>query len=163
MDLELALERSLVYEYLLHNAARVKMHISNRKILNIPGLIVPNYLVDFESVILGNRVDYTVSLCNYGPNAALIRLIETPKKDKSQNKGKTSRYKIILLYITFKSIGFTFQLTKKYLQMGETTEIFINFWPTVEVYSTEVPQEVYEDIVLEVHAPSAIFVVNISF
>lgn len=88
MDLELALERTLAYEYLLLNPSKVKLHNFNRKILAIPGLSVPTYVVDLESVILGNCVDYTVSLCNYGPGHAFIRLVEPVKKEKTLDKGK---------------------------------------------------------------------------
>lgn len=90
MDLELALERSLAYEYLVLNPGKVKLHTCNRKILTIPGLFVPPYILDLKSVILGNCVDYTISLCNYGPGTASIRLVEKDKTEKSADKGKTT-------------------------------------------------------------------------
>lgn len=90
MDLELALERTLAYEYLVLNPGKVKLHTCNRKILTIPGLFVPPYTLDLKSVILGNCVDYTISLCNYGPGAASIRLVERDKSEKSADKGKNN-------------------------------------------------------------------------
>lgn len=89
MDLELALERTLAYEYLLLNAAKIKMHSLNRRILSIPGLLVPPYIIDFESVILGNCVEYTVNIVNYGPCSTTVKLLSKGKKDnRSKNKGK---------------------------------------------------------------------------
>lgn len=104
MDLELALERALAYEYILFNPAKIKMHRTNSRQLSIPGLLAPHYLVDFESVILGNCVDYTVSMCNYGPNPAIIKLLETPRNNtnKSENKGKNRNWKKLAIYSFFK-------------------------------------------------------------
>lgn len=95
MDLELALERTLAYEYLLLNGAKIKMHTSNRRILSIPGLLVPPYIIDFESVVLGNCVEYTVNLINYGPCNSTVKLFSKVKKDnRSKDKGIKEKYQI---------------------------------------------------------------------
>lgn len=85
MDVELALERTLVYEYLLLNAGKIKMHRKKRKSFSIPGLFVSPYVVDFGSVILGNTVQYTISIFNYGPCPSSIRLLD---KDANSKKAK---------------------------------------------------------------------------
>lgn len=88
MDLELTLERLLSYEHLLSYSTKLKLNTLNRKMFSIPGLSVPKYVVDFESIILDNCVYHTVILCNYGPNATFIRLLEKEKRNKAQQKGK---------------------------------------------------------------------------
>ncbi|KPI94718.1 Hydrocephalus-inducing protein [Papilio xuthus] len=74
MDIEMAIERILVMNYLRLHPEILVAHSSSSKTRPIAGFNTVPYVIDYGVVITGCSVDYTIEVFNYGPLVTKLHL-----------------------------------------------------------------------------------------
>lgn len=122
MDIDLAIERILLYQHIYNDPTVLMKHIKIHKTMAVPDFTIPPYLVDFGNVITGTIVNYTVLILNYGPTNAVVKLLTSSKKND------------------FEESGLTVEFSRCTITVGSIKELFLTFQPTLDMY----PDPYYE-------------------
>lgn len=115
MDIDLSIERMLIYEHIYNHPASL-LTPPNQSRPVIPNFRFPPYVIDFGSVVIETSMVYTVTFLNYGPIAVDVRLAPIGRKS------------------SFVVAGFDVQYRRTPLPVGEVAQALVIFQPTWKTY-----------------------------
>lgn len=133
MDIDLAIERMLIYQQLVSQGGIKGAAACMKKqyCINAFGYLPPAYTLDFGNVIIDTNACYTVLILNYGPSKTNVRVIAS--KNRSMEK-----------------LGISFTMENSNLDVGDIGQLFVVFRPTSKVFP-EVHTKLSEMFLLEVN------------
>ncbi|XP_074027129.1 hydrocephalus-inducing protein homolog isoform X2 [Leptinotarsa decemlineata] len=118
IEIDLAMERTLLNQYIANNKGILERHTVERKTDLIPDFTVPPYNLDFGYVNVDKPVCYTVLILNYGSMRSSVKLVDTRDPGLESN-------------------GFKIEFKSQKLDVGAMTELFLIFRPVREIFGLE--------------------------
>uniref|UniRef100_A0A6P7FKJ2 Hydrocephalus-inducing protein-like n=1 Tax=Diabrotica virgifera virgifera TaxID=50390 RepID=A0A6P7FKJ2_DIAVI len=113
VEIDLAIERMFINDYLRNNYSRLRYHSVSRKYKLIPDFKVPHYKLDFGHVVVDRPVCFTVLIINYGPEPTTVHKMKSNISTLSNNQ----------MFVEYKN---------KVLGVGEIAELYVVFKPRKE-------------------------------
>ncbi|XP_072381898.1 hydrocephalus-inducing protein homolog isoform X2 [Diabrotica undecimpunctata] len=113
VEIDLAIERMFINDYLRNNYNRLRYHCVTRKYKLIPNFKVPHYKLDFGHVVVDRPVCFTVLIINYGPEPTTVHKMKSNLSSLSNNQ----------MFVEYKN---------KTLGVGEIGELYVVFKPRKE-------------------------------